>query len=52
VSALREAVIALGGTIEIESRRGHGTTLRCRFPEVARQSQVLRLSSQPIRTAV
>lgn len=32
MSALREAVTALGGHIELDSRAGEGTTLRCVFP--------------------
>jgi two-component system, chemotaxis family, sensor kinase CheA len=45
MAALRAAVTSLGGTLEIESRPGEGTTLRCRFPETSPQSQPIRLPS-------
>ena len=32
MSALREAARSLGGVVSISSKRGHGTTLRVRFP--------------------
>jgi two-component system chemotaxis sensor kinase CheA len=32
MSALREAARSLGGVVSIQSKRGHGTTLRVRFP--------------------
>jgi two-component system, chemotaxis family, sensor kinase CheA len=52
MAALRSAVAVLGGTIELESQRGEGTMLRCRFPDAASHSPVLRLPSQPIHTAM
>ena len=33
LTALRAAVEQLGGRIELDSRAGRGTTLRCRFPD-------------------
>ncbi len=32
LSALRQAVQALGGSVEVESEPGYGTTVRCRIP--------------------
>jgi len=34
MGAFREVVRACGGTITIESRLGHGTTITCRFPQL------------------
>jgi len=47
MAALREAVTALGGTIEIESTAGVGVTLRTRFPEADGQILSLRPPTQP-----
>jgi two-component system chemotaxis sensor kinase CheA len=38
LNALRQAVLSLGGQIEIDSRPGEGTILRMRFPNAARWS--------------
>jgi two-component system chemotaxis sensor kinase CheA len=38
LNAVRQAVMALEGRIELTSRRGEGTTLRLRFPAAARLS--------------
>jgi two-component system chemotaxis sensor kinase CheA len=50
MAALRVAVEALGGTIELESRPSEGTTLRCRFPEGDAQRLPLRPPPQPLRS--
>lgn len=50
MAALRVAVEALGGTIELESRPREGTTLRCRFPEADSQHLPLRPSTEPLRS--
>jgi HPt (histidine-containing phosphotransfer) domain-containing protein len=42
MAALREAVAALGGTMELESKPNEGTTLRFRFPEADGQTMTLR----------
>ena len=47
MSALREAVIALGGTIDIESTTGVGVVMRYRFPEADGQILSLRPPTQP-----
>jgi hypothetical protein len=47
MSALREAVTALGGTVEIESTAGVGTVIRYRFPEADGQILPLRPPTQP-----
>jgi two-component system chemotaxis sensor kinase CheA len=47
MSALREAVTALGGTIEIESTAGTGAVLRYRFPEADGKILSLRPPTQP-----
>jgi two-component system chemotaxis sensor kinase CheA len=47
MSALRDAVVALGGTIDLESKRGEGTTLRLRFPETDGQTMTLRPPTVP-----
>jgi chemotaxis protein histidine kinase CheA len=52
MAALREAVAALGGTLELESERGAGVTVRYRFPEADGQILPLRPPTQPnFRTA-
>jgi HPt (histidine-containing phosphotransfer) domain-containing protein len=52
MSALRAAIGALGGKIEIESVLGRGVTVRCRFPEADRRILPLRPPTQPdFRTA-
>jgi two-component system chemotaxis sensor kinase CheA len=52
MAALRDAVQALGGLIEIESQPGQGTTMRFRFPEADGQILPLRPPTQPnFRTA-
>jgi hypothetical protein len=38
MGALRDAALALGGSIEIASEAGVGTRLRLRFPAEARHS--------------
>jgi two-component sensor histidine kinase len=50
MSALRAAVTALGGTVELESRLSAGTTLRFQFPEADAQLLTLRPPTQPMRT--
>lgn len=50
LAALRVAAAALGGTVEIDSKLGHGTTVRCRFPEADATILSLRAPTQPIRT--
>lgn len=52
MAALRGAVTALGGTIEIESRLGEGTALRCRFPDGAGQNHVVRPPVQTLHGTV
>jgi two-component system chemotaxis sensor kinase CheA len=47
MAALREAVAALGGTIDLETKRGEGTTLRLRFPEADGQIMTLRPPTVP-----
>jgi HPt (histidine-containing phosphotransfer) domain-containing protein len=47
MAALRHEVVALGGTIDVESRPGAGTTITCRFG--APELPVLRPPTQPIR---
>jgi len=47
MAALRDAVTALGGTIEIASNATDGTTLRFRFPEADGQILPLRPPTQP-----
>jgi len=47
MAALRQAVIAQGGTIEIESTRRAGTTIRCRFPDGDSQFLPLRTEARP-----
>jgi hypothetical protein len=47
MSALRNAVVALGGTIDLESKRGEGTTLRLRFSEADSQAMTLRPPTVP-----
>jgi HPt (histidine-containing phosphotransfer) domain-containing protein len=47
MSALRDAIAALGGTIEIESALGIGARVRCRFPEADRQALLLRPPTLP-----
>jgi two-component system chemotaxis sensor kinase CheA len=47
MSALRDAVAALRGTIEVESRAGVGVTVRYRFPEADGQILPLRPPTQP-----
>jgi len=47
MAALRQAVIAQGGTIEIESTRRAGTTIRCRFPDGDTQFLPLRTEARP-----
>jgi two-component system, chemotaxis family, sensor kinase CheA len=47
MSALRDSVIALGGTIALDSKRGEGTTFRFRFPEADGQILPLRAPTQP-----
>jgi two-component system chemotaxis sensor kinase CheA len=47
MSALREAVTALGGAIEIESTAGTGAVLRYRFPEADGKILSLRPPTQP-----
>jgi two-component system chemotaxis sensor kinase CheA len=47
MSALRDAVTALGGTIELDSERGRGVTMRYRFPEADGQILSLRPPTQP-----
>jgi len=52
MSALRDAVAARGGTIEVESTPGRGVTIRYRFPEADGQILPLRPPTQPnFRTA-
>ena len=41
--AMRERAEAAGGTLEIESERGHGTVVRATFPSVVRQSETVAL---------
>jgi two-component system chemotaxis sensor kinase CheA len=41
MAAVREACARLGGTIEVESRAGQGTTIRCSFPEHAMEGMAL-----------
>jgi two-component system chemotaxis sensor kinase CheA len=48
LAALRDAISALGGTIEIESAPGAGTTMRFRFAEADGQILPLRPPTQPI----
>jgi two-component system chemotaxis sensor kinase CheA len=48
MAALRVAVAALGGTIELESRARKGTTLLCRFPEAESHHLPLRAATQPL----
>ncbi|MGH2901024.1 MAG: ATP-binding protein, partial [Solirubrobacteraceae bacterium] len=50
MAALRAAVTALGGTIELASRPNQGVTLVCRFPEADAQILSLRQPTQPLRT--
>jgi two-component system, chemotaxis family, sensor kinase CheA len=50
MAALRAAVQALGGKIELESKLGQGVTFRFRFPEADGQILPLRQPSQPLRT--
>jgi len=50
MAALREAVTALGGLIELDSKPGVGTTLRFMFPEADGNILSLRPPTQPIRT--
>jgi two-component system chemotaxis sensor kinase CheA len=38
MSAVREAVLGLGGVIEVESQPGQGTTIRCSFPHSLTQA--------------
>jgi len=45
LGALREACEALGGTVEIESRFGVGTTVRCAFPQIGRWPRAARSTS-------
>ncbi|HEX3760711.1 MAG TPA: ATP-binding protein [Kofleriaceae bacterium] len=47
MGALREAVAALGGSVEIESTAGAGTVVRYRFPEADGQILPLRPPTQP-----
>ncbi|MBC7976392.1 MAG: Hpt domain-containing protein [Myxococcales bacterium] len=47
MAALRDAVMALGGTIQLESTTGEGTTLRFQFPEADGQILPLRPPTQP-----
>ena len=47
MAALRDAVTALGGVIEIESTAGRGVTMRYRFPEADGQILPLRPPTQP-----
>jgi two-component system chemotaxis sensor kinase CheA len=47
MSSLREAVVALGGILEIESEPNQGTTLRFRLPEADGQILPLRPPTQP-----
>ncbi|MEO7734233.1 MAG: ATP-binding protein [Kofleriaceae bacterium] len=52
LAALRHAVEALDGTIEIASQRHQGTVLRCRFSDGDSAIPTLRMPSQPIRTYI
>jgi two-component system, chemotaxis family, sensor kinase CheA len=54
MAALRAAVNALGGSIHLDSRLHHGTTLSCRFPDAEPHNLPLpmRLPTQPIRPFV
>ncbi|HEY0476561.1 MAG TPA: ATP-binding protein [Kofleriaceae bacterium] len=47
MAALRDAVIALGGTIELESVTGTGVVMRYRFPEADGEILALRPPTQP-----
>jgi len=49
MAALREATVALGGTIEIESKPQHGTLLKFMFPMQEMQRLSLRLPSQTLK---
>jgi two-component system chemotaxis sensor kinase CheA len=52
MAALREAVTALGGEIELDSRSGLGTTLRFVFPEAAAGILPLRATLPPPMSGV
>ncbi len=45
LGALREACEALGGTVQLESVAGVGTTVRCAFPQIGRWPRAARSAS-------
>ena len=50
MAALRQAVVALGGTVELDGQLGAGTTVRFVFPAADAQLLTLRPPTQPVRT--